>query len=52
MTSYLCEAEAENLQNGDVHLAQISVFGMGYRSREPFSALRSVMAHFFFHFSR
>ena len=30
MTSCLCENEAENLQNGDVHLAQISVFGMGY----------------------
>ena len=26
----LRENEAENLQNGDVHLAQISDFGMGY----------------------
>ena len=30
MTSYLCEYEAENLKNGDVHLAQIPDFGMGY----------------------
>ena len=30
MTSYLRENEAENLQNGDVHLAQIPDFGMGY----------------------
>ena len=29
MTSYLCENEAENLQNSDVHLAQIPDFGMG-----------------------
>ena len=26
MTSYLSENEAENLQNGDVHLAKIPVF--------------------------
>ena len=26
MTSYLCENEAENLQNGDFHLAQIPDF--------------------------
>ena len=30
MTSCLSENEAENLQNGDVHLAQISDFKMGY----------------------
>ena len=30
MTSDLSENEAENLQNGDVHLAQLSDFGMGY----------------------
>ena len=30
MTSHLCENEAENLQNGDVHPAQIPDFGMGY----------------------
>ena len=30
VTSYLSENEAENLQNGDVHLAQIAEFGMGY----------------------
>ena len=30
MTSYLRENEAENLQNGDVHLAQILDFEMGY----------------------
>ena len=28
--SYLYENEAENLQNGEVHLAQIPDFGMGY----------------------
>ena len=28
MTSYLIENEAENLQNGDVHLAQIADFEM------------------------
>ena len=43
MTSYLRENEAENLQNGDVHLAQIPDFGM-----EPFRALRSVMPLFLF----
>ena len=30
MTSYLSENEAENRQNGDIHLAQISDFGMRY----------------------
>ena len=30
MTSYLLENEAENLQNGDVHLAQIPNFEMEY----------------------
>ena len=30
MKSYFRENEAENLQNGDVHLAQIPDFGMGY----------------------
>ena len=30
LMSYLRENEAENLQNGDVHLAQIADFGMGY----------------------
>ena len=30
MTSYLRENEPENLQNGDVHSAQIPDFGMGY----------------------
>ena len=30
MTSYLRENEAENLQNGDIHLGQIPRFGMGY----------------------
>ena len=29
MTSYLSENKAENLQNGDVHLAQIPEFDMG-----------------------
>ena len=30
MTSYLSENDAENLQNGDLHLAQIPEFEMGY----------------------
>ena len=30
MTSYLGENKAENLQNDDVHLAEIPHFGMGY----------------------
>ena len=30
MTSHLSENEAENLQNGDVHLAQIPDFEMEY----------------------
>ena len=30
MTSYLSENKAKNLQNGDVHLAQIQNFEMGY----------------------
>ena len=46
MTSYLSANKAENLQNGDIHLAQIPHFGMGYLDK-PFCALRSVMAHFF-----
>ena len=49
MTSYryLSENEAKNLQNGDVHLAQIP----DSESREPFGALRSVMAHCFAFFT-
>ena len=30
MMSYLSEIETKNLQNGDVHLAKISDFEMGY----------------------
>ena len=30
MTLYLSESEAENLQNGNIHLAQILDFEMGY----------------------
>ena len=30
MTLYLGENKAKNLQNGDVCLAQIAEFGMGY----------------------
>ena len=30
MTSYLCENEAEKLQNGDFHLAQIPDFRLRY----------------------
>ena len=38
VTSYLSENEAKNLQNGDVHIAQIP---------ERLGALRSVMARLF-----
>ena len=31
MTSYLSDNEGENLQNGDVYLAQIPDFEIGYR---------------------
>ena len=50
VTSYLRENEAENLQNGDVHFAQIPDFEMEY--------LKSHLAHWgrwwlvFLHFSR
>ena len=44
MTSYLSENEAKNLQNGHIHLAQITDF-------ERTGALKSVMAHCL-HFSR
>ena len=30
MMSYLIKNETENLQNGDIHLAQIPDFEMGY----------------------
>ena len=30
MTSYLIENEAENIQNGNIHVAQIANFGMVY----------------------
>ena len=30
VTSYLNENEAKNLQNGDVHVAQIADFEIGY----------------------
>ena len=30
MTSYLSENEAESLENGDIHLAHILDFEMGY----------------------
>ena len=29
MMSYLCENETDNLQNGDVYVAQITDFGIG-----------------------
>ena len=46
---YLSKNEAKNLQNGDIHLAQIPNFKMGY--------LKNHLAHWgqwwlFFHFSR
>ena len=37
VTSYLSENEAKNLQNSDVHLAQIPDFGMEY--------LKNYLAH-------
>ena len=46
VTSYLSENEAKNLENDDVHLAQIPDFGMEYLENHFFGALRSVMAHF------
>ena len=48
VTSYLSENEAKNLQNGDVHIAQILDFEI---SREPLGALRSVMARLFAFFT-
>ena len=30
VTSYLSENEAKDLQNGNIHFAQIPDFGMGY----------------------
>ena len=35
MTSYLSENEAENLQNDDVHLAQIPDFEIRYLENQP-----------------
>ena len=49
MTSYLIGNEAENLQNGDVHPAQIADFEMEYL--EPCGALKSVMTCFFAFFT-
>ena len=46
MTSHLSENEAEHLQNGDVHLAQIPDFEMG-NLENHFGPLRSVMARSF-----
>ena len=34
MTSYLSENEAKNLQNGNVHLAQIPDFEMRYLEKD------------------
>ena len=47
MMSYFIENEVENLQNGDLHLAQIPDFEMEYLMQDLFSTLRSVMACFF-----
>ena len=41
MTSYLCESEVENLQNGDLHLPQVPDFGIGY----PQGYLENNLAH-------
>ena len=46
MTSYISKNEANNLQNGDIHFAQIPGHWNGI-SREPVGALRSVTANFF-----
>ena len=45
VTSCLSENQATNLQNGDVHLAQIPDFEMGYLENH-LAQLRSVMALF------
>ena len=50
MTLFFSENEAENLQNGDVHLAQIPDFEMGYLELVPLGALSLMMARFL-HFS-
>ena len=46
MTSYLCENEAQNFQNGNFHLSQMPDF-WNEISLEPFGALKSVRAPFF-----
>ena len=46
MTSYLSENEAENLQNGDIHLAQLPDYE--WNISRIIGALRSVMARVFF----
>ena len=45
MTSYLCENDAQNFQNGNFHLSQIPDF-LNEISLEPFGALKSVRAPF------
>ena len=45
MRSYLNENKAKNLQNGNIHVAQIPDFEI---SREPSGAMRSVMVFFSF----
>ena len=50
MTSYLSENDAKNLQNGDVHLAQIPDFEMGYL--ENHLRIEVSDGSYFFHFSR
>ena len=50
MTSYLGKNVATNLQNGDIHLAKITDFGVGYPWDDisrAIGALRSVISHFF-----
>ena len=50
MTSYLSKNEAKNLQNGDVNLAQIPYFEMGYL--ENHLRIEVSDGSFFFAFSR
>ena len=50
MTSYLSEKDAENLQNGDVHFAQIPDFEMGDISRAIWRIEVSDSSFFSLHF--
>ena len=46
LTTHLCENEVEILQNGDIHLAQIPDFEMGYIISRTIWHTEVIMAHF------